>query len=118
MTPEYFVDSLRESCRDGAVDDCVALFENPPGRRPPEQLVRLSRWFNTLSQTDREFVIAAMSEAADATLFGVLCIIDGVRFIEPEGEKSEFTLTASRGGVASQLSPSETFLHDIYRSEP
>jgi hypothetical protein len=59
-----------------------------------------------------------MREAADACVFGVFCIIDGVRFIEPDGEKSEFTLIATRGGIISQLSPSETYLHDLYRAEP
>lgn len=118
MTPDFFVDVLKQSCRDDAVEDCVAAFESPPGRRPREQLVKIARWFNALSPADRELVIAAMQEASDATLFGVLCIIDGVRVIESEEEKSEFKLTATRGGIESQLSPSDTFLHDLLRAEP
>jgi hypothetical protein len=118
MTPDDFVQALKLTCRDGAVGDCVESFTNPPGRRPRQGLVRLSQWFNALSPSDREFVVGAMREAADASLFGVLCVIDGVRAIEPVGEKSEFTLTASRAGVQSTISPSETFLHDILRLEP
>jgi hypothetical protein len=118
MTPAFFVDALKQSCRDDAVEDCVAAFESPPGRRPREQLVTISRWFNGLSSADRQMVAAAMREASDATLFGVLCIIDGVRVIESETEKSEFKLTAIRGGTESQLSPSDTYLHDLLRTEP
>lgn len=118
MTPDFFVDALKKSCRDGAVEDCVVLFENPPGRRPREELKRISSWFISLSPTDRELVIAAMREASDATLFGVLCVIDGVRVIESVEEKSEFKLTATRCGIESNLSPSDTFLHDLLRAEP
>jgi len=118
MTPSDFVDALKRRCRDGAVEDCVQKFAAPPGRRPREELVRLSKWFNSLSVSDRDFVVRAMREAADATLFGVLCVIDGVRPIEPLGDKSDFTLSANRAGTESKLSPSETFLHDLLRSEP
>jgi hypothetical protein len=118
MKPEEFVQALKVSCRDGAVRDCVEVFENPPGRRPDPELLRISHWFRALSPTDRQFVEHAMREAADATLFGVLCIIDGVRFIEPQGEKSEFHLSATREGVVSQISPNETFLHDLLRAKP
>jgi len=118
MKPEEFVQALKVSCRDGAVRDCVEVFENPPGRRPDPELLRISHWFRALSPTDRQFVEHAMREAADATLFGVLCTIDGVRFIEPQGEKSEFHLSAKREGVVSQISPNETFLHDLLRAEP
>lgn len=118
MTPDNFVRSLRQVCRDAAVTDCVASFEHPPGRKPSDELTQLSQWFNRLSQTDRAFVIAAMRRASDATLFGTLCVIDGVRTIEPRGEKSHFKLTAICGDIESQLSPNESFLHDIYRAEP
>ncbi len=118
MKPEVFVDALKHDCRDGAVRDCLASFEKPPGRRPRQELVHLSQWFNALPESDRALVTRAMREAADATLFGVLCVIDGVRPIESEGEKSEFSLLATRGGIQSQISPNETYLHDLLRSEP
>jgi hypothetical protein len=117
MTPDFFVDALKQRCRDGAVEDCVALFKNPPGRRPREELKRISHWFNALSPADRELVIAAMWEASDTVLFGELCVIDGVRVIESEEEKSEFKLTATRCGIESQLSH-DTFLHNLLRAKP
>jgi hypothetical protein len=59
----------------------------------------------------------AMHEAANATLFGVLCVLDGVRTIEDGPAKSEFKLFAQRNGVATQISPNGSFLHDLLRSE-
>jgi hypothetical protein len=118
MTPDDFVRALETSCREGAVDDCVTSFLKPSGRKPRQSLVQLSQWFNSLSASERKFVVRAMREAADATLFGVLCVIDGVRSIEPMGQRSEFKLTATRDGVESIISPNEMFLHDILRAEP
>ena len=118
MQSDDFVRALKQGCRDGVVQDCVESFRQPPGRKPRSELVRISQWFNSLSSTDRELVVAAMREAADATLFGVLCVIDGVRPIEAETEKSEFTLSASRAGTKTIISPSETYLHDLLRGEP
>ena len=118
MKPDYFVQALKQSCLDGAVQDCVESSRSPPGRKPRQELIRISQWFNALPASDREFVVAAMREACDATLFSVLCVIDGVRPIEPEGEKSQFKLFAARRGAESQISPNETYLHDLLRAEP
>lgn len=117
MTPEFFVGSLEKHCRDSAVEDCIANFLNPPGRKPAEALVRLSSWFKSLSEGDQEMVASAMRESADATLFGVLCVIDGVRVIEDGPEKSEFELSASRRGIRSVISPSASDLHDFLGDE-
>jgi hypothetical protein len=118
MTPEVFVDSLKRCCRDSAVIGCVQNLEAPPGRKPNPALVKLSVWYNNLSPEDKANVAAAMQEAADATLFGVLCVIDGVRTIEPGSEKSEFRLSATRLGVVSTIAPGPEFLHDILLAEP
>lgn len=117
MTPERFVEAVVSNGRDAAVADCVANFERPPGRKPAPRLIELSQWFNHLAERDRELVISALREVADATLFGVFCVIDGVRAIEPAGEKSQFRLLAVRDGVEDQIAPSETFLHDIRRDD-
>jgi hypothetical protein len=66
---------------------------------------------------DRVFLVRAMQAVADSTFFGVLCVIDGVRAIETQSPKSEFTVTAARDGLVSVVSPSDEFLHDLYRSQ-
>jgi len=118
MTPEQFVDGLRTNCRDAAVSGCLQSFQAPPGRRPSPALVELSDWYKSLSSDNQAKVAAAMHQAADATLFSVLCVIDGLSAIEPYGEKSEFKLSATRGGVDSVIAPGSEFLHDLLRSEP
>lgn len=114
---EFFVRALKSECRDAAVTDCIASFRSPPGRTPRPELVQIAKWFIGLSDSERTMVESAMAEAADATLFGVLCVLDGVRAIEAEEEKAEYVISAVRAGETTQISPTETFLHDIYRSE-
>lgn len=105
MTPEEFVDGLRSTCRDSAVSGCLKTFQSPPGRTPSPALVELSEWYKSLDSDNQERVAAAMHQAADATLFSVLCVIDGLSAIEPYGEKSDFKLSATRGGVESVIAP-------------
>lgn len=118
MTPEEFVDGLRSNCRESAVNGCLQNFQSPPGRKPDPALIELSEWYRSLSSECQARVAAAMHQAADATLFSVLCVIDGLSAIEPYGEKSDFRLSATRGGVESVIAPGPEFLHDILRSEP
>ena len=113
MKAEHFVKSLQEECRDSAVKGCVEDFVSPPGRNPDKSLTELSKWFSSLADLDKRMVIRAMGEAADSTLFGVLCVLDGVRVIEDVGEKTEFQLIAKKGGKESIICPGEVDLHDL-----
>lgn len=113
MTPIEFVSGLKSHCRDAAIEDCITNFRAPPGRRPAQSLVELSQWFNALSEKDSEMVIRALSEVADATLFGVLAVLDGARTIEGQGEKSVFHLSARKEGAESVICPGQYDLHDL-----
>ncbi|SDI84709.1 hypothetical protein SAMN05216588_12647 [Pseudomonas flavescens] len=118
MTPHDFVDALQRECADAAVHDSLHLLQSPPGRRPAQALVDLSNWYLGLDPAGQANVAAAMREAADATLFGVLCVIDGVRVIEDQPAKTAFRLTAIDDGSESVISPGAEPLHDLLRAEP
>jgi hypothetical protein len=111
-----FVAALTESCRDGAVEGLTKQLEKPAGRKPSQQLRKLSSWFKSLSPNDQQNLTAVMRMAADATLFGVFCVFDGVRTVESTSMKSSFRITATKGVVRTVVSPSTEFLHDIYRA--
>ncbi|MGD2117128.1 MAG: hypothetical protein PVG66_02110 [Chromatiales bacterium] len=116
MTPEQFVKSLQEVCRSAADEDCVEDFQSPPGRKLPEQLEKISELFKRLPEADQLIMVRqAMNEAAEATLFGVLCVLDGVRTIERAGEKTVFRFTAKRGANEQKLSPNSPYLHNLIR---
>lgn len=113
MTPSEFVSGLKTHCRDSAVEDCISNFKSPPGRKPDQSLIELSQWFSALAERDRKMVACALTEVADATLFGVLAVLDGARTIEGQGEKSVFHLTAHKNGVTSTICPGPHDLHDL-----
>lgn len=117
MTPHSFVNALKTECADVAVHDCLELLKAPPGRRPAQSLVNLSVWYRGLDSADQANVADALRMAADATLFGVLCVIDGVRTIEDQPAKSEFRLTATRNGSTSIISPGPEDLHDLLQTD-
>lgn len=113
MEPKQFVEALKSQCRDSAVQGCVENYISPPGRRPAQALVELSQWFNALAVHDREMVVRAMADSADATLFGVLAVLDGSRTIEQQGEKSVFHLSAHKEGQQFVICPGPDNLHDL-----
>ncbi len=113
MNAHEFVDALKSECRDSAVHVCVENFRSPPGRKPAQALVEISCWFNSLPAPDQEMVVRAMTEAANATLFGVLAVLDGARSIEPQGEKSVFHLSAHQAGVETIICPGAYELHNL-----
>lgn len=110
--------ALSETCRDSAVAGITALLEKPSGRKVPDELKELSSWYKSLSHEQRARTAAVMRLVADSTLFGVLCVLDGVRAVESSSEKSSFRLTATKGKVSKVVAPGSEFLHDIYRSHP
>ena len=113
MTPSEFVSGLRTQCCDAAVENCIANYMSPPGRKPDQSLVELSKWFNALAEKDRDMLVRVMSDVADSTLFGVLAVLDGARTIEGQGEKSIFHLSAHKGGIESAICPGPYDLHDL-----
>jgi hypothetical protein len=80
---EGFVELVVDHVRDPAVLDAVENFTNPPGRSPSPELIEMSQWFRGLAEHDRRQVIRAMAEAVDNGLFGVMCLLDGVRSVNP-----------------------------------
>ena len=52
--------------------------------------------------------------ASHHAVFGMLCVLDGVRAIEDEADKGSLRLTYSKNGQTKLLSPSDSdLLHDI-----
>jgi len=116
MNSHEFVNLIRSIVRDGAVEDTLKLLERPPGRRPPEGLVKLSHWYHALPLDQREWVKQAISEAVDAAVFGFLAVLDGVRQIEAPEERGELKLIYERDGNSDLLNDfNKEFLHDIFK---
>ena len=57
-------------------------------------------------------------ESVDAGLFGLFCVLDGVRSIEEQDPKGEFKLYYVNGKKEVLLNDfDKEFLHDLYNAE-
>jgi hypothetical protein len=114
LNRERFVGALREAVQDTAAASTISLLSRPPGRKPKQELVALSDWFNGLASHDRRRVERVIEMTASAT-FGILCVLDGVRAIEARPDKGILDLRYRRGDVDVSLND-ETGeqLHDLH----
>ncbi len=118
MNNREFVNLIRSIVRDGAVKHTLKLLERPPGRRPPEKLVKLSQWYHALPPDQREWVGLAISEAVDDAVFGFLAVLDGVGQIEEPEERGELKLFYERDGNRELINDfDKELLHDIFKEE-
>jgi hypothetical protein len=117
MTSEEFVRALKFGSSDSAADGTIKNLRQPPGRRPHAALVKLSSWFNQLSSEDQACVAQVARESAEAALFGVFCVLDGVRVIEDTPDKGDLELYFIKNGNRTLINdPRQEPLHDQFQS--
>ena len=119
MNTESFVDILKEVVRNSSVKSVETTLEYVPGRSPDRRLVELSTWYHSLAERDKYFLRQVVAESVDSALFGFLCVLDGVRAVEPDGNSGDFEVRYHRNGDSIVLSPNEEagYLHDLYNAE-
>ena len=115
MTAGEFVDAIKLHVMESAVRGVLKSLVTPPGRFPSSESVAIAAWYNGLSDEEKGHVAHAIQSAAHAAVFGLLCVIDGVRVIESGEEKSDFRLVCIEpDGTQRILNPEDgELLHDI-----
>src|SRR5512143_1062351 len=83
LTPRYsakiFLEMLIERAYDGAISSMTLILEKgPPGRRPPEELTLLHRWFESVDTKSKKYVQAVVRESVNSAVFGCLVLLDGM----------------------------------------
>lgn len=117
MDADEFIAAIKLAVHDSSIDGTQAMLEHPSGRNPPEKIVQLSQWFNALPESDKNRVREVITLAVHGSIFGLLCVIDGVQVIESSAEKSDFELHQVREGARNIINGNNIFLHDIYQRE-
>lgn len=114
MNASEFVKIARLHACGSAVEDTISVLRDPPGRRPSSDLVRESHWFNALDGSGKTMVEDIIRRSAENAIFGLFCILDGVRVVEDTEDKGDFELRFIKNGVSEVISPSDDFLHDLF----
>lgn len=117
MDPESFVEALQQVVASDAVDGLLHSLADPPGRRPAPTLLEASAWFRALAPSDRAMLERVMRMVVHDTLFGVLCVLDGVRPVEGLGDKGDFHLQFTKhGSVTTLIGAGAPLAHDLLGS--
>lgn len=106
MDQQQFVDALKTYAAIAAAEDTLGQWKSPSGRFPSQERLDQATWFNALSEQDRRMVQTLVGDTALATLFGVLCILDGSRQIE-RCEEAHLELARIEGGRSTLLASSD-----------
>ena len=95
-----------------------SIIENPPGRKPHTNLVRISNFYKSLDNNGKEIFKSALALAARDSMNTPLCVIDGSMAFEPRGRKGELELYYVAEGIRVRLNdPGETPLDELFRAE-
>jgi len=116
MDSETFIEILKSTVEEPAISGILKILENPPGKKPKESLVRLSEWFNKLSEYDKTMVKEVLGEGLKMNMFGLLALLDGVRLFNNFDGKLELYYVQDNIKLLLNDSNKE-YLHDIYNQE-
>lgn len=113
MTKEKFIYLLHEAVITAATTGVLSTIANPPGRKPKENIIQLSRWFKTLSKDNQKQIAKLVDIVAEECLFGVCAVLDGVRVVDAETKCFEI----SQIDYDSKKTPitGEVYLHDLLK---
>lgn len=114
MDSRQFVDMLRIVVRDGAASEELSVLRSPPGRRPSTDLKERSKWYNSLQDDQKKILSSIILDVADRTVFGFLCVLDGVRAIEDDHDKGRLELRYVRDNSSLLNPPEGEMLHDLW----
>lgn len=114
MNSLEFIKVIKKVVRESSIEDTISNIEEPPGRGASEAEKRRSEWFASLNNSQKEIIESIVSDAVDEAIFGLLCVIDGVRSIESGDKKGRLVLKYL--GVTEELlnDPEKAYLHDLY----
>jgi hypothetical protein len=115
MNTQEFIDGIKTVVVDGSIESLQSNLVKPAGRMPAKKLVLISEWYNKLSQIDKDMVMEIVKESVDASVFGFLCVFDGVREIEVGEKKGNLRLYYGKEGKKQLLNnPDGEYLHDLF----
>ena len=79
MNAQRFVEIVKTVVEEPAVLDTIKILDKPPGRNQNSKLLKMSKWFNDLSNEDKIIVQDILHEGINMSVFGFFCLLDGVR---------------------------------------
>ena len=115
MNKDEFISMINTQVHQSVTPGIKEILHEPPGRKPRNELVQLSAWFNDLPEADQEMAMKISNLASRHATFGFLCLLDGVRAIEDGPNQGELKLFYKKGLKKVLLNDNKgEFLHDMF----
>lgn len=116
MDREEFIQSIKEVVAEPAKTDSIEYLLDPPSRNKNPKLLQQSAWIKNMSKGDLEMLKSIVSDAVDDSIFGLLCVLDGVRAFSNEEDELRLLLKDSSGKEVLLNNTNEIDLHDLYNN--
>jgi hypothetical protein len=115
-----FVSLVASSVRNSALQGSFDTLRELPGHNPDAGLLQLAQWFRGLPEADRRMAARLSAHVVDSALFGMMCLLDGVRSVNPRpGVNQRLQLHAEledgRRRLLNDPSGINPELHDLYK---
>ena len=112
MTPLEFVTELKRMVRDLSSSTRVYL-EKPPVPQPPGHLGEFARWYQGLSEDQKEMAAMLMEYVAEGSLFGLLNVLDNITTLG--NQQGRLELFHVEGESRTRLNePDGDLLYDLF----
>lgn len=114
MNAQEFVEAIKVAVLDSSIHSVKEYVTCPPGKSPKKELVELSEWFNNNTDENKKKILEVIKLSVESSVFGFLCVLDGVRAIEKTQDKGHLVLYFEKDGIRELLNdPEGDFLHDL-----
>lgn len=111
-----FIEAIKIVVKETAINDIKSMLTNPPGKKTGREKIELSKWYNNLNENDKSFIHTIIRESVEISVFGFLCVLDGVRAIEGR-EKGELKLYYEKNTLSILLNDfNSEYLHDLFNA--
>lgn len=115
MDKEEFIKVIKTEVCDSAIESTIDNLIHPPGRNPSVELLEQSDFYKRLSVKEKQIVNSIISESVRESIFGFLCVLDGVRKITDSNRIGRIELSYLSNSNKMLLNDSEKeYLHDIF----
>ena len=116
MNTEEFINAIKTVVVNGSIESMHETLNRPPGKKPVQDLVELSDWFNKLNDENKRMLLKVIKQSVEMSVFSFLCILDGVTAIEDDQIKGRLTLHYEKNNIKKLLNDSnEEYLHNLFR---
>lgn len=118
MNDQEFVDAIKEHVFDSAIEGVMSQIISPSGTKPSVTLLKLNNWFHEQDEETQSRIRQCIKAGAHSALFGMLCVLDGVRLIHEDLRNGQLRLVLRTDTQEIVLSDNQEFseLHDIFNA--